>query len=892
MDIESQWVHLEAERRSLAALLSGLSTEQWESPSLCTRWRVRDVAAHVAMTPAGAPSTWQLVVGVARARGDLWAFGRDTAVSWGARRTTSQIVEVLDQQAASRRMPIVTNAQNLLLDAIAAGGDLGSAWNGVDGGRGRLPRVWSMGWPFHARRRLAGVTLVATDADLTVGGGPRCAAGSPTSCCSPRGGPPPPVSGWTARADLAVGRCLTDDPGDVGQGGPWRSAALAHPDPLAPHSHRAGARRRGGGGLAAVGPPPGQSTHGQHRRSAGHRAGSAAVDGDARSRAIAGDGAPPSSAMTSWRRDGRPSRSGLRDPGSGGGDGGQHRRPGRTPCAAPDRVGRAHLAAIAPAHAQPRHGHGTRRARPRDLRPTVRARTARRTPSPAQRRRHQQRTPRAPTTGTRAPRAGHRRRRRCGSGEHRRPGHAPGAGADRARRTHLTGVGPTRTQPRHRHRARRPRRGDLQPPSALVHRHVVPGDRRTAVVTSGELHAHRRPGLEHRAGHRRRRRHPPGVHRRRRSDDPRRRRGRPHPRPSAVKLTSWSRSWRSPTATLSTHQPAPPTMVSLTIRRPSSTDSPAYALRSAVARTQPSVPPASTRCPATGVLSPRRLRRISASCASAPTGERRLRPRGATVGGDERLSSRRRRRWGCRPRSRGAGRRRASSRPPGSGPAGRSSTTGRWRRRARSRARPSRGRCPRQAPAPSPRGCGRSRAGRPGAGRGTRVHAVSPDSKSSANATTVGTASTLTWYGARDAGPCRECSGLEAHPTPRVVDPPAGRRTADVRHVVIELGGRLGAGEWDTGDVAQREVVGWRSPRPVGPAWSTSSASSPHVRRQVVGLGAVVDVVREPWTAPSPDRRPRRTARSGTGRRHRSGSRPQPGSRRGRRRSRGSTAAA
>ncbi len=38
-----------AERTGLAEDLSGLSDEQWACPSLCTGWRVRDVAAHLAM---------------------------------------------------------------------------------------------------------------------------------------------------------------------------------------------------------------------------------------------------------------------------------------------------------------------------------------------------------------------------------------------------------------------------------------------------------------------------------------------------------------------------------------------------------------------------------------------------------------------------------------------------------------------------------------------------------------------------------------------------------------------------------------------------------------------------------------------------------------------------
>ena len=36
-----------AERTSLADFLATLTLEQWEAPSLCERWRVRDVVAHV-----------------------------------------------------------------------------------------------------------------------------------------------------------------------------------------------------------------------------------------------------------------------------------------------------------------------------------------------------------------------------------------------------------------------------------------------------------------------------------------------------------------------------------------------------------------------------------------------------------------------------------------------------------------------------------------------------------------------------------------------------------------------------------------------------------------------------------------------------------------------------
>jgi uncharacterized protein (TIGR03083 family) len=37
----------EQERAELLALLRGLTEDRWNAPSLCTRWRVRDVAVHV-----------------------------------------------------------------------------------------------------------------------------------------------------------------------------------------------------------------------------------------------------------------------------------------------------------------------------------------------------------------------------------------------------------------------------------------------------------------------------------------------------------------------------------------------------------------------------------------------------------------------------------------------------------------------------------------------------------------------------------------------------------------------------------------------------------------------------------------------------------------------------
>lgn len=57
--------HVYAERERLAGLLAGLTDEQWDHPSLCTGWRVREVIAHTTMPFRTNPATF--VVGLASA---------------------------------------------------------------------------------------------------------------------------------------------------------------------------------------------------------------------------------------------------------------------------------------------------------------------------------------------------------------------------------------------------------------------------------------------------------------------------------------------------------------------------------------------------------------------------------------------------------------------------------------------------------------------------------------------------------------------------------------------------------------------------------------------------------------------------------------------------------
>ena len=174
MDEERSWQVIEHQRLAVADLLAGLDATQWEADSLCAGWRVRDVAAHLTLVSLPPPAR-SLAADLVRARGSfhqLNTIASRRRAEWPPHR----IVAALRESAASRQIPVVSNRHNVLFDVLVHGQDIAIPL-GLD-----LPvpppaaaegasRVWAMGWPFHAKRRLAGLRLTATDVDWAAGAG-------------------------------------------------------------------------------------------------------------------------------------------------------------------------------------------------------------------------------------------------------------------------------------------------------------------------------------------------------------------------------------------------------------------------------------------------------------------------------------------------------------------------------------------------------------------------------------------------------------------------------------------------------------------------------------------------------------------------------------------------
>ena len=172
MERDQLWNDVAGERVRLLGLLESLSPAQFDAPSLCPGWRVRDVAAHVI-----APAELRLgpaVGALLRARGD---FNR-MILEEGRRAGAAPVPEILAayrRNLDSRRRAPGALGATPLMDLLVHTQDIAIPL----GIKHHMPtaaavasarQLWRTGFPFHARRRLRHLMLCATDADWSEGG--------------------------------------------------------------------------------------------------------------------------------------------------------------------------------------------------------------------------------------------------------------------------------------------------------------------------------------------------------------------------------------------------------------------------------------------------------------------------------------------------------------------------------------------------------------------------------------------------------------------------------------------------------------------------------------------------------------------------------------------------
>ncbi|WP_091411965.1 maleylpyruvate isomerase family mycothiol-dependent enzyme [Friedmanniella luteola] len=179
---------IRTEREALLEHLETLTPEQWATPSLCTGWRVQDVAAHLAWAPGlrGKEAVQELVRGRFRPNRVV----AQSAVRWSAR-GTGAILEQLRRVTAAGAGPMAVPQAAVLVDAVVHALDIRrplgdvralppAAFRGAADfcAHARFPSSLLLGGP--VRRRLAGLRLVADDQDWAHGEGAEVRASGET----------------------------------------------------------------------------------------------------------------------------------------------------------------------------------------------------------------------------------------------------------------------------------------------------------------------------------------------------------------------------------------------------------------------------------------------------------------------------------------------------------------------------------------------------------------------------------------------------------------------------------------------------------------------------------------------------------------------------------------
>jgi uncharacterized protein (TIGR03083 family) len=173
MDEAQMWQTIDSERAATADLLAGLGDVEWTHPSLCEGWTVREVAAHLSL--AHRTGIGGAIRGFVKARG---SFNRmiDQTARAEARRPTTELVAELRGAVGVHKLAPGQSLKNALMDIMVHTQDIALPL-GIER---HMPTeaavvaaddLWRIGFPFHARRRLSGYRLVATDTDWSAGEG-------------------------------------------------------------------------------------------------------------------------------------------------------------------------------------------------------------------------------------------------------------------------------------------------------------------------------------------------------------------------------------------------------------------------------------------------------------------------------------------------------------------------------------------------------------------------------------------------------------------------------------------------------------------------------------------------------------------------------------------------
>jgi uncharacterized protein (TIGR03083 family) len=121
LDHDHVWQAIDAQRTSLTALLDDLSDDEWQQPSLCAGWTVRDVAAHLTMQQLGLGDELRIL---RKWRGSMDRTTEHVARLRAAELTTGQIIAAIRGMIGSRRHNFGVTYLETLTDILVHSQDI------------------------------------------------------------------------------------------------------------------------------------------------------------------------------------------------------------------------------------------------------------------------------------------------------------------------------------------------------------------------------------------------------------------------------------------------------------------------------------------------------------------------------------------------------------------------------------------------------------------------------------------------------------------------------------------------------------------------------------------------------------------------------------------------
>ncbi|MDQ1455255.1 MAG: hypothetical protein QOH28_875 [Actinomycetota bacterium] len=168
------WTMVAETRADLASYLATLTPEQWNAPTLCDKWKVRDVVGHL-VEGANKIPMGKLVGGMLKSGFNLNKMLAATALEEG-KHSPEELLKAMRDTVSMRNTPPMTKPEDLLADTVIHTQDIRRALDTP----GTIPEARVRAALDSAKnaaivgskKRVAGLKLVATDMEWTYGNGP------------------------------------------------------------------------------------------------------------------------------------------------------------------------------------------------------------------------------------------------------------------------------------------------------------------------------------------------------------------------------------------------------------------------------------------------------------------------------------------------------------------------------------------------------------------------------------------------------------------------------------------------------------------------------------------------------------------------------------------------